>query len=186
MKICKICVALTVLLLAGCVTAPQPPLATGAGQSGFVLDGRIAVKFDSQHSSGGIRWAHDADSDDVTMLAPLGITVAHVRRDAHGALLEASGRQYAAADSDELMQRTLGWHLPLQGLPYWVRAQAMPGVPASVERDANGQISLLRQDGWDIHYTAYAAATADSLPRRMIMQRDQLEIRLLIDEWKSN
>lgn len=179
--------ALALLLLAGCATTvPQPPPAPGAGEAGFVLDGRIAVKFDSQHSSGGIRWAHGADSDDVTMLAPLGITVAHVRRDAHGALLETSGKQYAAADSDELMQRTLGWHLPLQGMPYWVRAQAMPGLPASVERDANGQITLLRQDGWDIHYTAYAAATADSLPRRMIMQREKLEIRLLIDEWKRN
>jgi outer membrane lipoprotein LolB len=176
-----------ILLLAGCATvSPPPPPALSSGQPAFVLDGRIAVKFDSQHSSGGIRWAHDAESDDITMLAPLGITVAHVRRDAHGAVLEASGKRYAARNSDDLMQRALGWHLPLDGMPYWVRAQAMPGLPASVERDANGQISLLRQDGWAIHYTAYAAATADSLPRRMTMQREDMEIRLLIDEWKNN
>ncbi len=180
------CAALAALLLSGCVTPAQRALPVQPGAPTFALDGRIAVKFDSQRSSGGFRWLHDADSDDVTMLAPLGITVAHVRRDAHGALLETSGQQYFAPSSDELMQRTLGWHLPLRGMPYWVRAQPMPGSPASVERDANGQISLLRQDGWDIHYTAYATQDSDSLPLRMTMQRDKLEIRLLIDEWKNN
>lgn len=181
------CVALAALLLGGCATPTQPLVRLPHTEhASFVLDGRIAVKFDSQHSSGGIRWQHNADSDDITMLAPLGITIAHVRRDAHGALLETSGKHYFAQDSSELMQRALGWHFPLQGMPYWVQAQPMPGSPASIEREANGQISLLRQDGWEIHYTAYAAATADSLPRRMIMQREDLEIRLLIDEWKSN
>jgi outer membrane lipoprotein LolB len=178
--------ALGALLLSGCVTpAPHVARPPQAGQPAFALNGRIAVKFDSQHSSGGFRWQHDADFDDITMLAPLGITVAHVRRDAHGALLETSGKQYVAQDSEVLMQRTLGWHLPLQGLPYWVRAQPMPGSPASVERDANGQIGLLRQDGWDIHYTAYATPGRDSLPLRITMQREKLEIRLLIDEWKT-
>ncbi len=187
MKICARPLVLVALLLSGCATVTQP--ATQPRQhpeAAFALDGRIAVKFDSQHSSGGFRWLHDADTDDITMLAPLGITVAHVRRDAHGARLETSGQQYFAPDSAELMQRALGWHLPLQGMPYWVRAQPMPGSPASVERDANGQISLLRQDGWDIHYTAYAAAGGDSLPLRMTMQREKLEIRLLIDAWKPN
>lgn len=174
-----------VALLSGCATPPEhaagPPV---AGATAFTLNGRIAVNFDSRHSSGGFRWLHEGDSDDITMLAPLGITIAHVRRDAGGALLETSGRQYVASSSEELMQRALGWHLPLRGMPYWVRAQPMPGSPASVERGANGQISLLRQDGWDIHYIAYAAPASDSLPLRMTMQREKLEIRLLIDEWK--
>jgi outer membrane lipoprotein LolB len=179
--------ALAALLLAGCVTVRQPPVHTPrAGQLSFVLDGRIAVKYDSRHSSGDVHWLHDGDSDDLTMLAPLGITVAHVWRDASGAHLETLGGKYAAENSADLMQRTLGWHLPLDGMPYWVRAQPMPGTPASVERDTNGQVSLLQQDGWDIHYTAYTSASADGMPRRMIMQHDRLEIRLLIDTWKSN
>lgn len=177
---------LAVLLLGGCATDKARLAQLPEGAPAFALDGRIAVKYDSQHSSGGFHWLHQADSDDIVMLAPLGITVAHVRQDANGALLETSGRQYVAENSDELMQRTLGWHLPLRGMPYWVRARPVPGEPASIERDAQGQISQLRQDGWDIHYTAYAAAARDSLPLRMIMQREKVQIRLLIDEWKHN
>lgn len=175
------------LLLAGCASTPQTVVlrSSPAEQAAFALDGRIAVKYDGQHPSGGFHWQHDAVSDDILMLAPLGITVAHIKRDVHGATLEASGKLYAAADSGELMQQALGWSLPLEGLPYWVMAQPMPGTPATVERDANGQVNLLRQDGWDIRYTAYAATAADSLPLRMILHREKLEIRLLIDEWKT-
>lgn len=179
-------VALILMLLAGCVSAPQPVARPPqAAQAGFALDGRIAVKFDGQHSSGSFHWLHDAESDDVTMLAPLGITVAHVRRDASGATLEASGKLYTAPDGEELMRRALGWHLPLDGMPYWVMALPMPGRPATVEHDGYGRVSLLRQAGWDIRYTAYAAPQPDSLPTRMTMQREKLEIRLLIDEWKT-
>jgi outer membrane lipoprotein LolB len=173
-------------LLTGCATSP-PAARTGAeAPAAFTLDGRIAVKYDSQHSTGNFHWLHDAASDDITMLAPLGVTVAHIRRDANGALLEASGKHYAARDAAELMQTALGWSLPLEGLPYWVMALPSPSSPASMERNEFGQISLLRQAGWDIRYTAYAANTANSLPLRLTLQRENLEIRLLIDEWKTN
>lgn len=175
------------ILLAGCASAPPKPAArpTHAEQAVFALDGRIAVKYDGKHSTAGLHWQHDAGSDDILMLAPLGLTVAHLRRDAGGATLEASGKHYAAQDSGELMQQVLGWRLPLSGLPYWVMGVPMPGDMASVERNANGQVSLLRQDGWDIRYTAYATVAIDSLPSRMTLMREGLEIRLLIDEWKA-
>lgn len=179
--------AVIVLLLAGCASAPQQaavrPFQTE--RAAFALDGRIAVKYDGQHPSGGIHWQHDADSDDILMLAPLGVTVAHIRRDASGATLEAHGKHYSAQDSAELMQQVLGWHLPLSGLPYWVMGVPMPGGAANVERDSGGQVSLLQQDGWDIRYTAYATPGADSLPLRMTLQHENVEIRLLIDEWKT-
>lgn len=77
----------------------------------------------------------------------------------------------------------LGWRLPLEGLPYWALAVPRPGSKAGVERDANGQISSLRQDGWSVRYTRYAGPAPDALPLRMVLQREGLEIVLLIDEW---
>jgi len=173
------------LLLAGCVTAPQSNIHLEAAQKGFILDGRIAVKYDGKRESGGLHWEHGNQGDDVTLLAPLGITVAHMQRNAQGAMLEASGRQYFAPDSTELMRRALGWHLPLDGMHYWVMALPMPGAPATVERDAQGRASLMRQSCWEIHYAAYVTTEADSLPKRMTMRCEKLQIRLVIDEWKT-
>jgi len=180
-------VVMAFLALAGCASAPP----TGSTQRpadaehvNYTINGRIAVKYDGQRSSAGLHWTHHADSDDVLLLAPLGVTVAHIQRDAQGAEMVASGRHYVAQDSDDLMQQALGWHLPLDGLQYWVLALSKPGTEAVVERGAHGQTSSLRQDGWDIRYTRYASQMPDSLPLRMVLQREGLEIKLLVDEWQ--
>jgi len=179
--------AVTLMVLAGC--ASTPPAATvrplDARHMVFTLDGRIAVKYDGEKTTAGVHWTHNADADDILMLAPLGMTVAHLQRDAHSATLEASGRHYAAQDSGELMQQVLGWYLPLSGLPYWVLALPAPGTAADFEREANGRVNVLQQDGWAIRYTAYATPAANSLPLRMTLQRGDLEIRLVIDEWQT-
>jgi outer membrane lipoprotein LolB len=175
-----------VLLLAGCASAPPQTvtLRPEHGLTAFTLNGRISVKYDGERSTANLHWRHIANDDDVLLLAPLGMTVAHIRRDSQGAEMDASGRHYVAQNSSELMQKVLGWHLPLDGLQYWVLARPQPGVAAEERRDADGRVDLLRQDGWEIRYTRYAAQVADSLPLRMILQREGLEILLLVDEWQ--
>ena len=58
------------------------------------------------------------------------------------------------------------------------------GTVASIERAENGQVSVMRQDGWEINYTRYAAEAPDSLPLRLTLRRDGMELQLLIDEWE--
>jgi outer membrane lipoprotein LolB len=86
---------------------------------------------------------------------------------------------------ETLMQQVLGWQLPLSGLRYWVTALPVPDGEFHVERDTSGQVSLLRQQGWEISYARYAAATPDALPLRLKLQREGVEVLLLIDEWEA-
>ena len=179
---------LVLLLLAGCVsTPPAPQPITRPAQSerkSFVLSGRVAVKHDGTRSSSGVRWSHYAGADEFLLLAPFGQTVARIRSDMRGAVLDMPFKHYAAPDTDELTQQVLGWRLPLSGLRYWVLAMPAPKTAFDIKHDANGQVVLLNQDGWAIHYTRYATQTPDSLPLRLAMQREGLEIQLLIDEWE--
>jgi outer membrane lipoprotein LolB len=99
-------------------------------------------------------------------------------------LLEASVKQYFEQDAETLTERVLGWHLPLSGMRYWVLALPAAGSEALIERAGNGQVKVLRQDGWEINYTRYAAETPDSLPLRLTLQRDGMTMQLLIDEWE--
>lgn len=176
------------LLLASCAVTPpltlpaQRPAA--AEQEPFVLNGRISVKHDGQRTSANMHWVHQPVTDEITLSALLGQTVASLRRDAHGVVLQTQDKVYTADDVGELTQQVLGWRLPLTGLRYWVLALPDPAHESSVEYDVNGQVSVLRQDGWEIHYARYAAPTPDSLPLRMLLQRAGLEIQLLVDTWE--
>jgi outer membrane lipoprotein LolB len=178
---------LLVLLLSGCanhavIKAVQRPVQAGAP---FAFNGRVAIKHDGENSSANLRWVHSVNEDEILLFAPLGQTVARIHRDAQGVSLEESGKQYFAQDAEALTRKVLGWELPLSGLQYWVVALPANGGAADIQRDANGQIAVLRQDGWKIDYSRYASPDKDGLPLRLVLQREQLEIKLLIDEWEQ-
>lgn len=178
---------LILLLLSGCasnkvvITVLRPVQA----EAPFAFNGRVAIKHDGENSSANLRWVHSAKEDEILLFAPLGQTVARIHRDAQGVTLEESGKQYFAQDAEGLTRRVLGWELPLSGLQYWVVAMPAHDGAADIQRDANGQIAVLRQDGWKIDYSRYASPDKNGLPLRLVLQREKLEIRLLIDEWEQ-
>jgi outer membrane lipoprotein LolB len=176
------------LLTAGCASVPtvsQPVVRPAeAEQKPFVLNGRIAIRHGDERSSANMRWAHHSEEDDILLLAPFGQTVARIHRDALKIMLDTSDRHYTAQNTEELTRQVLGWNLPLSGLQFWVLALPSPGSKASIEHDINGQISVLQQDGWNIRYTRFAGQTPDSLPLRINLRREEMELQLLIDEWE--
>ncbi len=176
------------LLLAGCASAPpssQPVMrSAGTEQKPFVLNGRIAIKHGDALSSANIRWVHRSEDDDILLIAPFGQAVAHIHSDAQKAVLDTADKHYTAQDTEELTEQVLGWHLPLAGMRYWVLALPAPESVANIEHDANGQVSVMQQDGWRISYSHYAAQTSNSLPMRISLLRDGMELKLLIDEWE--
>ena len=176
------------VLLSACATTPpavKPALRPAyPEQLSFVIAGRIAVKHQAERSSATVRWKHSFEADEILLFAPLGKVMARINRDHQGLVLDTPDKHYTAQNAEELTQQALGWQLPLSGLNYWVLAMPKPNSVFDVERDANGQITLLRQDGWTIGYTRYQTVAPDSLPLRLNMQRDDLEIKLLIDEWE--
>jgi len=173
------------LLLSGCATAPVAVQRPAQADAPFAFNGRVSVKQVEQRDSAGLRWVHRASEDEILLLAPLGQTVARIHRDMHESTLDASGKHYAAQDMEGLMQQVLGWRLPLAGLRYWITAMPAPVGEAQTEHDQNGQVSILRQQGWEIRYTRYAAKTPDALPLRLSLKRDGMEVTLLIDEWEA-
>ena len=193
----RIAVVALLLALAGCAsTRPAAVPAAKPSPEAFTINGRISVKYDGERSTANLHWKHQSDSDDVLLLAPLGVTVAHIWRDSQGMAMDASGRHYTAQDSSELMQQVLGWHLPLEGLQYWILAQPQPGDESEVRLNPDGQPEQILQDGWVINYMRYAAQSPESLPQLMALQadpwhgprlgqREGLEIRLVVDDWNG-
>lgn len=175
-----------VLILSACASAPVSPQQRPAQATltPFAFNGRVAIKHNDERSSAGLRWTHRGIEDEILLLAPLGQTVARIFANSEGVLLEAAGKKYFEQDAESLTERVLGWHLPLSGMRYWVMALPAAGSTAELERAENGQVNVLRQDGWVIYYTRYASEVADSLPLRLKLQRDGMELSLFIDEWE--
>ena len=173
---------LALALLASCAALPGPT--SGTDGDGFSLTGRFSVRQGKEGGSGRIQWRHRAADDELLVTSPIGQGIARITRtpSAGGSvyrLTTADEREFSAPDAETLTEQALGWRLPLAGLPDWVRGRPAPGSPAQVERDAQGRPARLRQDEWLIGYEAWEGG----LPSRLLMERGELRIRLLVEAW---
>ncbi len=176
---------LSLFLLGACSTTPvmlqRPPQADAP----FVFNGRVAMRQEARRENANLRWTHRGNGDEILLLAPLGRTVARITVDTARATLETDDKLYAATDAEALMQQVLGWRLPLSGLRYWVTGLPAPEARYEKTPGENGQIGELRQQGWTIRYSRHTSAASDALPLRLNLQREGLEVRLVIDEWEA-
>lgn len=171
-------------MLSGCASSPPVAHPTQPEFAAFVLNGRISISHHGERHSASLHWSHNAHADELLLLTPLGQTAARVFRDADSALLDDGDKKHVAANVELLMQQVLGWHLPLNGLHHWVLGMADTETTARIEHDANGRIIMLYQDGWEIQYLRFADDKPDSLPARLQLSRDNLQVQLLIDDWE--
>ncbi len=193
-------------LMAGCAgllpprqtAAPEPATSVArVYRDSIELAGRLSVQYqrDGREEAvhGSFTWSQTPQRTSITLLSPLGQTIAviHVAPD-HATLLQAGQAPQVAADADRLAATALGWPLPIAGLRDWLQGVAI---------DARGQrwsappvpgAEVLTQDGWRINYASWrddAPAGAAAAPRRIDLTRQTahagpIAMRLVIDSWQ--
>jgi len=175
------------LLLQGCAHAPSPVqgMATSMIEQSFVLNGRLAVNHRGQRSSASVRWTYQPGNEEVLLMGPLGITLARIHQGPIVAVLEADGQTYRARHLEGLMDRVLGWHLPVHELHAWAMGRPYDKTTFQAERDGQGRLLKLYQDGWEISYQRYRDETPVSLPQRLTLRHDDLELQMVVDGWEA-
>jgi outer membrane lipoprotein LolB len=160
---------LLALLLAACAASPPlPPRPSAAAIAAFAFSGRLAVRQGEARHHVRIDWRHAATGDEVLLTTPLGQGVAEILRDAAGARLKlADGRQFAAADWDALSAEVFGFRLPLDASVRWLLDEP---------RDA---------EGWRVNVLERENEQPDALPTLIEFERDDIAVRLKIDEWSE-
>ena len=187
-----------ILLLAGCASQPGPPSLTSheearawqahqarvAGLDAWALSGRISVYTEDDSWSGKLRWRQGGRQFQIAFDAPMGMGAARLRSDEAGVFMEASnGQQYFAADAESLLYRFIGMRLPVTGLRYWVTGLPQPDLPSSLEYDGAGRLARMQQADWDIRYRGYLHVRNVDLPKKVFIENERLNVRLVIDRW---
>ena len=185
------------LVLAACSgLQPRPPETSAAPEvyrqhlaqlesiEHFDVRGRIGVQTNPRGFSGGLRWQHAAATDAILLYSPLGGQVAQIDTSSSRVVLTTNdGKRYEAADAAALTQKTLGWSLPMHGLPDWVLGRPSGATGGEARWDANGRLVTLQQDGWDIEYDEYVAVDGQQLPTRVTLKSPKVNLKLVIEQW---
>jgi len=193
-------VLLSLTLIVGCTArSPTPALDQVAQEhrwalhhaqlsalDGWGMGGRIAVKNSEDSWSASLRWEQQAEAFDIRFSSMLGQRIAQLKGDGFSASLYLPDDQVrTAADISDLLDVELGWHVPMDGLRYWVVGLPMPGVELRKGLDAMGRLQWLTQAGWQIEYQDYRQAGPLDLPKKMVLTRGEIRVRLVIDRWSE-
>jgi outer membrane lipoprotein LolB len=186
---------LLVLALAGCAAPRIKPDAdllarqsarehALAAQRTWQLAGRLGVSDGHDGGSGSLQWRQDGDAFRFSVHAPVTGKTWVLSGDAHHAVLEGLREQAVeGADAAQLLERELGWHVPVAELIYWARSARAPG-DARIEFRSDGLPAVIEQDGWKIEYPDYDNAHEPPLPRKIFASRGDYRVRLSVNQWQ--
>ena len=182
-------VAALALALTACFSGGIRP--GGGSQERWQLRGKIGLRAPQLAESAYVNWRQCGDDFIVRISGPLGRTVARIDGNGERLTMQFEGRDpVTTREPEALMQRELGWSLPLRALRYWVRARAAPDGTARFSGPRQ-QPDSLQQRGWRIDYLAWHENGALALPAKLKLRRegeaaaaDGLQATLLISEWQ--
>lgn len=166
---------LAAALLASCTgvgVVPDATLTLGPPLQRFVAEGRISLRQGERRDHVRFRWEHAPGSDAVLLMSPLGQGLAELVRSASGARLERPGQAPVAADTlPQLAQTVFGVPLPLEEMADWLRG-ARPALGGEA-------------GGWQVLISDTSAFRQSRLLRVMEARRDDVELKLIVDEWDA-
>ena len=154
-----------------------------SAQPNWVLSGRLGVSNAKDAGSGSLEWKQDGDAFRFSVHAPVTGKTWVLAGDAHRVVLEGLREQpVEGTDAAALLERELGWHVPVAELTEWVRAARAKG-DAKIEFRDDGLPAVIEQDGWTIEYPDYDEARRPPLPRKVFASRGDYRVRLSVSEW---
>jgi outer membrane lipoprotein LolB len=123
--------------------------------SGWKVKGKIAVKAGSKGGHASLRWDREEQIQHIELYGPLGGGRVVIDEDENGARLkDTKGGDSRGESVAKLIEERLGWPLPFDQLPAWLRGlPAKPG--AKMEWDDHGQVVRMNDSGWQVSYPAY-------------------------------
>lgn len=162
------------MALGACAELQEAPPAAaqtlGPPLQRFAADGRISLRQGERRDHLRFHWEHSAGSDVVLLMSPLGQGLAELARDAGGARLTQPNHPLIAADTlPQLAQRVFGAPLPLEALADWLRG-ARPALAGEA-------------DGWQVVVSETSAYRQHRLLRIIEARREDVEFKLIVDEW---
>lgn len=188
---------IALLALAGCATqAPTDESGRQAGQwerqqasveafDSWTMAGKAGLRTPDENTSANLDWNQTPYYFRMLISGPFGGGRSVLEgREGRFSLTTSDGR-FEAETPEALMEEQLGWSLPVRAMPDWVRG--LPGSDSSyqLETDALGFPSHLEQDGWKIDYRDWEEVEGMWLPRRLVMNIDEIRITLVVNQWRA-
>ena len=167
--------------LAGCLTPGRHALQ----HLDFRLRGKIAVRVDQEAFSASFDWRQAGPRYEIELWGPLGQGRTRLSGDdSMLSIADGRGEMLRSTDAAALMEKNLGWAVPMASLRHWVRGGYDPAVPAANRSYAqDGHLRTFEQLGWAVYLQRWSDTAIGPAPGRIIATQAGRRIVVVCRDW---
>ncbi len=149
------------------------------------VEGRLGLQAGRDGYNGTLSWEQFGEEVDFRFRGPFGFGGFRIHGDMERLRLKTTtGEELLLDDPEADMQARFGWSIPVYSMRFWMVGVSDPGEPASEIVDNGGLLTALEQHGWSITYDGYREHEGLLLPRKVVMERADVRIRMVADKWE--
>lgn len=185
MKLARVTMLIGIfLLLAGCAEFSVTQVGRVKQKENWYARGSYSIQNYHQVKSGNYEWQQDGPQFNLRIYGPLYAGNVLIVGNAHQTRLIEGRKVTVAASPEALIQERLQLELPVSGLRYWLRAEAVPGSPVQIQRNTLGKVEAISQSGWQIQYLRYKNFNGREMPNLIAATGGQLQVRISVNTWE--
>ncbi len=149
------------------------------------IKGRISIKTKKNSFMAHINWQQNKEQFNIRIYGSLGQTYAKIYSDgSHLVVLEIKKKRYTGNNAQSLMQRVLGWKLPVKQFSKWMKGQKTTDLsPNNYSVNDNQSLATLSYEQWQIQYQRYKTYNKILLPQKIYITHPDIQIKLSIHQW---
>lgn len=150
----------------------------------FYIQGKISVKHGNKAYVAAFDLHKEAAQSTLNIFSPLKQQIAQIIATENHAVLIANQTEHHAHSTEELTETLFHWRLPLSALYYWLYGFVLPDRDFSVLSATKERIQF-SQEHWMITLENYQQNAYGFYPKRLLLNREDLALRLSILEQKQ-
>lgn len=161
-----------------------------ASVTDWSIRGRVVLFVDDGVYNLGLSWTRNRDLSLIKLEAPLGQGMIRLEQTRSSVILTTSeGNTFIGRNAQQVLQQSTGWSIPIEGLQSWIKGINHPRSNYLPDIDSLGRAKSLLQDDWQINYLQYETVQLNQygnpvLPRKIYMKRQDLALKIVIDQWQ--
>jgi len=176
-------------MLTGCSMTPLDtrsnivPPALHDFPSRWITHGRISIINDKENWYAKFIWQQQGDDFQLSFMGPLGETELQLTRKDEKNYLKTPSYERSSFELEHLLFEETGWKLPVNSLRYWSYGSPDPDVLTKILYDKQGNISDLFHNEWHIQYAKRVLVGQYFLPKKIIVTKQSVKIKIIITQW---
>jgi len=171
----------TTVFLMLCLTACSISPSKTAPDEHWDISGKIGITTPNESVAGFIEWQQKGEDFDIYVSGPLSVGSTRIQGNVASISLTHDGKTVQGINPQKLIYQELGWFFPIENLAYWLKGKVAPYSQASTQLNDNDQLSVIKQDQWQIEYLRYDDFY--QLPQRIRISQGQWKFLIVIKHW---